>query len=492
MDDQTVLGMRVPYKWIVASVFVVGLFMEIMDTTVVNTALPTLDRDFNASSATIEWVVLGYLLSLAVWIPASGWLGDRFGTKRIFLGALAFFTVGSAMCGLAQSIEQLVAFRVVQGIGGGMLTPVGTAMLFRAFPPHERAKASTVLLIPAVLAPAAGPVVGGWLVTNASWRWIFTINLPFGIIGMIVGFFYLREYTEGTAGRFDIAGFILSGTGLAGVLYALTQAPEHGWTSPVVLATGLAGLALLAALVIVETHIPEPMLALRLFRERMFRNANIVLFLTYGSFAGLLFLLPLYLQTLRGLSAYESGLTTFPQAIGLIVSSQIVGRLYVRVGPRRLIVGGMLGMTLATLVLVTVDLDTSLWTIRGLMFMRGIFMAFAFVPLQAATYSNISAPDTGRASAIFSTGRQVSAALGVAVLASVWISRTKALTHGITNPALAADKAVGGFHAAFIAGAIMVGAAAIAGLLIHDDDAAASMRQPGELEPPQTLEVTER
>lgn len=243
---------------------------------------------------------------------------------------------------------------------------------------------------------------------------------------------------------------------------------------------------------IVESHIAEPMLALRLFRERMFRNANIVLFLTYGSFAGLLFLLPLYLQTLRGLTAFESGLTTFPQAVGLIVSSQIVGRLYTRVGPRRLIVGGMIGMTLATLVLVTVDLDTSLWTIRGLMFVRGIFMAFAFVPLQAATYSNITAADTGRASAIFSTGRQVSAALGVAVLASVWVSRTKTLTNGITDPALAAQQAVGGFHAAFIAGAIMVGAAAIAGLLIHDDDAAASMRQPADVEPPQTLEVTER
>lgn len=469
---------RIPYKRVVATIFVIGMFMDIMDTTVINTALPTLAREFGASRTTIEWVSLGYLLSLAVWIPASGWLGDRFGTKRIFLLALGLFTFGSALCGLAQSIEQLVAFRVLQGIGGGMLTPVGTAMLFRAYPPRERAKASTVLIIPAVLAPAVGPIVGGWLVTNASWRWIFTINVPFGILGLVFGAMFLREYTEGAAGRFDAAGFLLSATGLSSALYALTQAPDHGWTSPAVLAPGLIGIALLATLVIVETRIADPMLALGLLRERMFRNANIVLFLTYGSFAGLLFLLPLFLQTLRGLDAFESGLTTFPQAIGVIASSQIVGRLYPRIGPRRLIIGGMTGMTLATFVLVVIDLDTSLWTIRTIMLVRGMFMAFAFVPLQAASYANISPEDTGRASAIFSTQRQVSAALGVAVLATVWISRTDALTAGVTDPADAARQAVAGFHAAYIVGAVMIAAAAISGFLIRDIDAAASMREP--------------
>jgi len=479
---------RIPYKRVVATVFVIGMFMDIMDTTVINTALPTLAREFNAPRTTIEWVSLGYLLSLAVWIPASGWLGDRFGTKRVFLLALGLFTIGSALCGLSRSIGELVAFRILQGVGGGMLTPVGTAMLFRAYPPRERAKASAVLMIPAVLAPALGPIVGGWLVTNASWRWIFTINVPFGILGLLFGGFFLHEYTEGTAGRFDGAGFVLSATGLSTALYALTQAPDHGWTSPAVLLPGALGVSLLAVLVYVETHIDDPMLAFRLLRERMFRNANIVLFLTYSSFAGLLFLLPLFLQTLRGLDAFESGLTTFPQALGVIVSGQFVGRLYPRTGPRRLIIGGMTGMLLATLVLVTIDLDTSLWTIREIMFVRGIFMAFAFVPLQAATYANVSAQDTGRASAIFSTQRQVAAALGVAVLATVWISRTDALTAGVTDPAAAARQAVAGFHAAYIVGAGMIAAAVAAGFLIRDSDAAASMR---ETEPRQHPEAPE-
>ncbi|HEY5173162.1 MAG TPA: MFS transporter, partial [Acidimicrobiia bacterium] len=161
------------YKWLVAIVFVCGMFMDIMDTTIVFVATPTLAREFHATQTSIEWVVLGYLLSLAIWIPASGWIGDRIGTKKVFLFALAMFTLSSALCGQAHSLNELVAFRVLQGVGGGMLTPVGTAMLFRAFPPVERAKASTVLIIPTVLAPALGPIIGGWLVTDVSWRWIF-------------------------------------------------------------------------------------------------------------------------------------------------------------------------------------------------------------------------------------------------------------------------------------------------------------------------------
>src|SRR5205823_14879505 len=184
--------------------------------------------------------------------------------------------------------------------------------------------------------------------------------------------------------------FVLSGAGLALVLFALSQGPEKGWRSPEVALTGIVGVASFVLLVVVETRIPEPILALRLFRERMFRNANVVLTLTYGSFVGVLFLMPLYLQSLREFTAFQSGLTTFPQAIGVIASSQLVGGLYHRVGPRRLIVFGMLGMAVVTAPLVFVGLTTGLWTIRAIMFARGICMAFAFVPMQAATYANIS------------------------------------------------------------------------------------------------------
>src|SRR3954468_92986 len=426
---------RIEYKWIVATVFVFGMFIDILDSTIVNVALPDLGREFHASTADIEWIVLGYLLSLAVWIPASGWIGDRFGTRRVFLAALGMFTLASALCGQSNSLRELVSFRVLQGVGGGMLVPVGTAMLFRAFPPIERAKASTVLIMPTVLAPALGPVLGGWLVTDVSWRWIFYVNLPVGALAFAIGFLYLREEREGIAGRFDLPGFVLSGAGLALVLFALSEGPVRGWRSIEVRGTGVVGVAMFALLIVVETRVPDPMLALRLFRERMFRNANVLLLFTYGSFIGVIFLMPLYLQNLRGFTPLVSGLTTFPQALGVIVSSQIVGRLYHRVGPRRLIVFGMLAMTMVTLPLPSMTPGTSLWLIRTVMFGRGIAMAFAFVPMQAATYANIEAVDTGRASAIYSTQRQVAAALGVATLGTVLVSRVNSAAAGVRDPA---------------------------------------------------------
>ncbi|MSZ96802.1 MAG: DHA2 family efflux MFS transporter permease subunit, partial [Actinobacteria bacterium] len=330
------------YKWVVAVIFVVGLFMEILDTTIVNVAIPTLAHDFRVTGAGIEWVVLGYLLSIAVWIPSSGWIGDRFGTKKTFLFALFMFTLASMLCGQANSIGELIAFRLLQGIGGGMLTPVGTAMLYRAFPPEERARASTVLIIPTVVAPALGPIVGGLLIDHLSWRWIFYVNVPIGLAGFIFGALYLRESKEETAGSFDIAGFLLAAGGLASFLYALSQGPDKGWVSTEVLATGIGGIALLIAMVAVELRVTQPMLSLRLYRDRMFRNSNMVNTFSYASFAAFLFLLPQFLQSLLGYSALKSGLTTFPQAVGVIVTSQIVGRLYHTIGPRRLATVGLI------------------------------------------------------------------------------------------------------------------------------------------------------
>jgi len=474
---------RIPYKWLVAIVFVAGVFMDILDTTSVNVALPTLERQFHASLASIEWVVLGYLLSLAIWIPASGWIGDRIGTKKVYLFALVMFTGASALCGFANSVGELTAFRILQGVGGGMLVPVGTAMLFRAFPPIERAKASTVLIIPTVLAPAIGPVVGGWFVTYHSWRWIFYLNLPVGIIAFAIGLFGLREHREPTAGRFDLPGFVLSGGGIAAILFALSRGPNVGWGQAQVLIPGVGGVIAFAALIYVETHVEEPMLALRLFKERMFRNANIVTALTYGSFAGLLFILPLFLQNLLGLSAIQSGLTTFPQAIGMIIASQIVGRLYHTVGPRRMIVAGIFMLAVVTTPFLFFGYGTSLWLIRGVMFVRGICLAFSFVPIQASSYANVALEDTGRASAIYSAQRQVAASLGVAVLATALIERTNFNLARVASPAAAG---LGAFHFTFAIAIVLVVIAGASALLIRDRDAASTIRRlAGEVEPTQ-------
>lgn len=457
----------------VAVVFVLGLFVEIMDTTIVNVAIPTLSAEFDSSRASMEWVVLGYLLSLAIWIPASGWIGDRIGTKKTFLFALATFTIASMLCGQAQSLSELIFFRILQGVGGGMLTPVGTAMLFRVFPPQERARASTILIVPTVIAPALGPIVGGLLIDHLSWRWIFYVNFPIGLIGFLFGLFLLKESKEPTVGKFDLPGFILSASGFAGVLYALSLAPEKGWGSNMVLITGLGGLVLLAALGWVETHSNHPMLLLRLYRERMFRTSNFINTLAYGSFASFLFIFPQMVQQMLGQSALSSGLTSLPQAIGMIAMSQVVGKLYHSVGPRRLVIFGLSMVTLSNIPFSFLSLETNLWSIRGLMLLRGMAMAFSFVPLQAVTYANISPSDTGRASAIFSTQRQLSAALGVAILSTVFISRFNHLSTDGTAPLAAM---LGGYRLTFAVAALLSCLGAIlAACTLRDADAAATM-----------------
>jgi EmrB/QacA subfamily drug resistance transporter len=460
----------------VAIVFLFGIFMALLDQTIVNVALPTFAREFKAPPTTIEWLVTGYLLSLAVFIPISGWVGDRFGTKRTFMFALAMFTLGSALCVFSWSIHALIAFRVFQGVGGGMLTPVGMAMLFRAFPPSERAQAGAVLAIPMVVAPASGPVLGGYLVEYQSWHWIFAINIPIGIVALLVAWLLLREERQENPGRLDMPGFVLASAGLATLMYALAEAGTRGLDDARVLSVASVGVAILSVFAIVELRIAQPMVDLRLFRDKLFRAANTVSYVSFGGFAGALFLLPLLLQAEMGLSPLQSGLTTFPQAIGVAMMAQPAGRLYRYIGPRRMMVGGLTGATLATLAFLLVDLDTSQWWIRLIMLFRGWSFAFTMIPLQVAVFATIRSEDTGRASAIFNAGQQVAASFGVAVLATALSNRF--LHYGATlgNPATRSG-ALLAFHDAFVpAIALAALGVVLAALLIDDKEAAGTMR----------------
>jgi EmrB/QacA subfamily drug resistance transporter len=465
---------KLEYKHIVGIVFVFGLFMDLLDMTITNVALPTLARDFNATTTTIEWVVTGYLLSLAVFIPVSGWAGDRFGTKRVFMFALSVFIAGSLLSGLAWNIEALIGFRILQGIGGGMLTPVGTAMLFRAFPPAERAVASAVLAIPAVVAPASGPVLGGYLVEYQTWRWIFFINIPIGIAGLIVSAMFLREDVQENPGRLDVPGFVLGAGGLASLVYALSEAGSRTFDDPRVIAFGLAGLALLAMFTVVELRVKEPMIDIRLFGDKLFAAANSVQLVAQGGLQGTLFLLPLFLQFEQGLSPLQSGLTTFPQAIGVVMMVQPAQRIYRRFGPRRMMMAGMLGITLTTVVFYWVGLGTSQWTIRGIMLARGWSFALTLIPLQTATFATIASQDTGRASAIFNSGRQIAASLGVALLGTALTTRMTAHHAEMGNP-LTAAAAASAFQEAFLVAAALAAIGIFASLLIDDKAAAETM-----------------
>jgi EmrB/QacA subfamily drug resistance transporter len=468
---------RLEYKWRVAIVFLFGIFMALLDQTIVNVALPTFAKEFAAPPTTIEWLVTGYLLSLAVFIPISGWVGDRFGTKRTFMFALALFTLGSALCVFSWNIHALIAFRVFQGVGGGMLTPVGMAMLLRAFPPSERAQAGAVLAIPMVVAPASGPVLGGYLVEYQSWHWIFAINIPIGIVALLVSGLLLREERQKNPGRLDMPGFVLASAGLAALMYALAEAGTRGLGDTRVLLVGLAGVAVLGVFAIVELRVEQPMVDLRLFRDKLFRAANAVSWVSFGGFAGALFLLPLLLQAEMGLSPLQSGLTTFPQAIGVAMMAQPAGRLYPRIGPRRMMMVGLTGATLATFAFLLVDLNTSQWWIRLIMLFRGWSFAFTMIPLQVAVFATIRSEDTGRASAIFNAGQQVAASFGVAVLATALSNRLLHYGAVLGSPATR-DGALLAFHDAFVPAVALAALGTLLAVLLIDDKAAAStMRQ---------------
>lgn len=466
-----VLANRLNPKVSVSIVFVMAMFMAIMDITIVNVALPTLARDFKVNPAHIDSVVVGFLVSLAVFIPASGWLGDRFGMKRIFLLALAIFTAASALCGLSQSLSQLVIFRILQGVGGGMLTPVGMAMLFRTFPPAERVRASRILIVPTAFAPALGPVLGGLLVTDVSWRWVFYVNVPIGLIAITFGALFLHEHREPAAGRFDAGGFLLAGAGLASLMYALSEGPARGWSSPLILTLGLVGVVLLTALVLYELRIDEPMIDLRLVGNRLFQATTVVIFVTTAAFLGTLYLVALFFQDGLGLSALASGLSTFPEALGVMIGAQFASRSYARFGPRRVMAIGLVCLATVMLLLTLVGFSTNLWLVRLIMFALGVAIAHVFVPSQAAAFASISPASTGRASTLFNTARQVGGALGVAVLTTV-ISAV-GVVHAVSGhitPNLAA------FHWAFATAAAIAVVAVWFALQIDDRDAASTMK----------------
>jgi EmrB/QacA subfamily drug resistance transporter len=425
----------------IAIAYVTSIFMTGIDMHIVNVALPTLSEAFGVPLTEVQWTVIAYLLTLAIVIPASGWIGDRIGTKRTFLFALALFTLASALCGMAQSLPELVAARALQGVGGGLLTPTGTSMLYRAYPPEQRARVARTLMLPILIGPGAAPVVGGVLTQTLSWRWVFLINVPVGVVMCAFAYFFVAEHRPSPGGRLDIWGLLLSGLGLSAVLYAISEGSVLGWASPAIIAVGLAGIVLLWLFVRESLRRPDPILRLRLLREPLLRATNIVFPLTTGVFLGSLYLTPIFLQQVMGESPIRSGTTTFVEVIGVAVGSQTLGRLYPRIGPRAMCSIGGICLTLYLAAFLLVDDSTSLWVVRGLMFFGGVGNSGTFLAIQTSMFSNISSADTGHASAIYNTQRQSSIAVNIAILTTI--------VAGAGGTTLEA------FHSAYLAATIM-------------------------------------
>jgi EmrB/QacA subfamily drug resistance transporter len=461
---------RVSPKVAVSVVYVAAMFMTIMDSTIVNVALPAIGRSFQVASTSVASVSIYFLVSLAVFISASGWLGDRFGGKRVLLTAIAVFTAASALCGMARSLAELDLFRVLQGAGGGMMAPVGLAMLFRVFPPAERVRASSILTVPTTLAPALGPIVGGLLVTELSWPWVFYVNVPLGILAITFGALFLEGGDALQPGPFDTVGFVLAGAGLGLLMYGVSEGPIRHWSSGIVQATIAAGVILLLALVLAELRKRQPLIDLRLLGNRLFRSTNGVMILASASFIGTLYVVSLFFQDGRGMSALAAGLSTFPEALGVMAGAQLASRvLYPVLGPRRNIALGLLGVTASIGLMSLVGAQTSLWWMRLLMLCLGFAMGQVFVPAQAAAFATISPEATGRASTVFNVIRQLGSAIGVAVLttAVVAVGTTK-VVDGQVTPDLA------GYHVAFLVAATLAAVGIVVALTIHDVDAAAT------------------
>jgi EmrB/QacA subfamily drug resistance transporter len=400
----------------VAVVYVAAIFLSTMDTTIVNVALPTIGRSFSVPSTAVDAVSIAYLVSLAVFVPVSGWLGDRFGGKRTLLAAVALFTAASELCGTAGSLGELVLYRVLQGAGGGMLASVGMAMLLRAVPPERRVRISAVLTMAVGFAPTLGPVLGGLLVTDLSWRAVFSVNVPVGVAATIFGAVFLRRDTDHRPGRFDATGFLLAAAGFGLAMYGVSRGPDLGWTAPPVLATGLTGAALLAVLVAVELRRSAPLMDLRLLGDRLFGAGTTIMAVESVAFLGTLYVVSLYFQDGRGLSALASGLSIFPEAVGVMTGSQLASRLLYRMlGPRRHLLVGVAAASLCMALLASLSVHTSLWLVRLVLFGMGLGVGQVFVAAQAVSFATISPADSGQASTLFNVGRRMGGAVGVAV-----------------------------------------------------------------------------
>ena len=444
-----------------------ALFMVTLDNLVVTTALPSIRVDLGASIGDLEWTVNAYTLAYAVFLLTGAALGDRFGRRRMFMAGLAVFTAASAAAALAPSTEALIAARAIQGLGAAVVTPLTLTLLSEAFPEGRRGAALGIWSGVSGLGVALGPVIGGAVVDGIDWHWIFWINVPVGLIVIPLALRKLQE-SRGVARRLDPPGVALVSGGLLGVVYALVQAPGHGWTSPLVLGTLIGGLALLAGFVIWEQRSPQPMLPMRFFRSRAFSATNAVSLAMYFGMFGAIFLLAQFFQTAQHYTPLEAGLRTLPWTAMPIFVAPLAGLLSDRIGARPLMFTG-LSLQAAALVWFATILDPAMGYGKVVVpfIMAGTGMALVFAPAANAVLSSVRTSEAGQASGATNAIREVGGVLGIAVLATVFSSAGSFVT-----PQAFSD----GLQPALLVGAAVLALGAIAALLVPGKERAQAPR----------------
>jgi EmrB/QacA subfamily drug resistance transporter len=402
---------------LVASVVVLGAIMSILDVTVVNVAINTLAREFDTTLPTIQWVATGYTLALATVIPLTGWAADRFGTKRLYMISIALFATGSALSGLAWSAGSLIFFRVLQGFGGGMIMPAGMTILTRAAGTDRVGRVMAVIGVPMLLGPIFGPILGGWLVDDFSWRWIFFINIPIAIVALVMAQRILPRDVPKHDERLDTLGLLLLSPSLALIIYGLAESGSSGgFGAAKVLVPVLAGALILATFVWHALRISYPLIDLRLFKNRTFTVSTITLVLVVISVFGGMLLLPLYLQVVRGETAMDTGLLLAPQGFGAMISMPIAGRLSDKTGVGRIVPVGLVIVAASFLALTQLAADTSYWWFGAVLFVMGLGMGATMMPTFSGAMQTLRQVQVARASTTLNINQQVGASIGTALM----------------------------------------------------------------------------
>jgi EmrB/QacA subfamily drug resistance transporter len=395
--------------WLVA----VAFFMESLDTTILNTAVPTIAAALKVAPLSMKAVLSSYTLSLAVFIPISGWMADRFGTRRVFASAIGLFTLGSLLCGISNNIHVLVAFRILQGCGGAMMVPVGRLTIVRTFAKSELIRAMSFVAIPGLVGPMLGPIAGGLIVGYFHWRVIFFVNLPIGLIGLYLVYLHLPDYRE-KSNPLDMIGLILFGSGIALLSYVLEVFGEHTLGVGEILGLLLVSIVLLAGYGLHAERIAFPLLSLSLFRIRTFRAAVSGGFFTRLGLGGIPFILPLLYQVGMGFTPIQSGLLIMPQAIAAMSLKMTMPRIIARLGYRGVLISNTLILGLLILLFATIGVGTTVWEIAALAFCYGFFSSLQYTCLNTLVYADVNTEQTSNASSIASTTQQMSISFGVA------------------------------------------------------------------------------
>jgi EmrB/QacA subfamily drug resistance transporter len=418
------------HVWVISGVVILGMIMSILDTTIVNVALDTLGKNLHSPISKVQWVVTGYLLALGAVMPVTGWMARRFGAKRVYLVSLVLFTLGSIACGLSSSLTALVVFRVLQGIGGGMIMPLAQLIMAQVAGPQRMGRVMGIVSMPAMLAPIFGPVIGGLILENMHWSWIFFVNGPVGAIALFLGWRMLPSTDSGEAGRLDLTGLALLPLGSAALIYGVSEAGSGAAIgSAKVLLPAIVGLLLIVAFVLHALRIDRPLLDVRLYANRVFAGASATTFGLGAALFGAMILVPLYYQNVRGQSVIDTGLLNGPQGLGALIAMPLAGKLTERLGGGRVAIGGVLTLCLSTLPLVFVGAHTSMVWISCVLVIRGLSIGFSFMPAMTAAFAVLRPDQLSDATPQINVVMRLGSAIGVAVLAVV-LERESVRAHG--------------------------------------------------------------